>query len=111
MQTFPNLNDLLLTLAGASVAVTVITNGISYATGYKPNWLSLVVAVIFMVIGYIVIGKTTPAELFAAVVYAFIVVTPLAHLDGAMFSKLMTPSKETMRVVGERDQGFWQKWI
>mgnify|MGYP000961311893 CR=1 FL=1 len=111
MQAFPTLDELLLNPVTAAAAVVIVVNVISYALGTKPSWLAVAVGLIYMVGGYITTGRTAPDQLFTAIVFAFLAVAPLAHIDGAVLSKLFGQEKADLRFAGERDRSFFQKWI
>ena len=111
MQAFPSIEELLMNPVAAAAVVVVAVNAISYALGVKPNWLSIVVALAYMVGGYLVTGRTTPDQLFLAVIYALLVVAPLAHVDGATLAKLFASNKTEMRTIGENDRKFFQNWL
>lgn len=86
---FPSISELLLNPLVAAAAVALIVNVISYAMGGEnPSWLAVGVGLAYMLGGYIVTGRTTPDELFLAVIYGMIAVAPLAHVDGAVLNKL-----------------------
>ncbi|MBE2234705.1 MAG: hypothetical protein IAE85_14525 [Anaerolinea sp.] len=106
MQTFPSLDELLLNPAVAAAAVVAAVNVLSYAAGgVKPTWLALTVALGYMVGGYLVTGRTAPDQLFLAVVYALLIVAPLAHVDGAVLHRLFgRPANPQLRIVGEQER-------
>jgi hypothetical protein len=96
---FPNLDELLLNPAVASAVVVAIVTVISQATGgIKPTWLSLVVALVYMVGGYLVTGRTAPEQLFLAAIYALLLVAPLSHVDGAVLNRLFGGSASVRSV-------------
>ena len=108
----PPIDELLLNPASAAAVVVILVNVISYALGAKPNWLAVVVGLVYMVGGYLVTGRRAPDELFLAVVYGLLIVAPLAHLDGAMLSRLFGGGGDkSIRLVGEGRPQFWQKWL
>ena len=106
MQTFPNLDELMLNPVVAAAAVVAIVNVLSYAAGgVKPTWLAVVTSLAYMVGGYLVTGRTAPDQLFLAVVYAFLIVAPLAHVDGAVLHRLFgRPANPQLRIVGEQER-------
>jgi hypothetical protein len=112
MQAFPSLDELLLNpVVGAAVVVAGV-NVVSYAIGVKPNWLAVVVSLGYMVGGYLVTGRRAPDELFLAVVYGLLIVAPLAHVDGAVLSRLFGGGGDKgMRLVGESRPQFWREWM
>ena len=107
----PPIDELLLNPVLAAAVVVVLVNVISYALGIKPNWLAIVVGLVYMIGGYLVTGRTAPDQLFLATVYALLIVAPLAHVDGATLAKLFGSTKEEMRIVGESDRSFFQTWL
>lgn len=111
MEAFPSLDELLMNPVVAAAVIVVAVNAISYALGVKPNWLSFIVALTYMVGGYVVTGRTAPDQLFLAVIYALLVVAPLAHVDGATLAKLFASTKTEMRTIGEHDRKFFQSWL
>lgn len=112
MQAFPSLDELLLNPVVAAAVVVVIVNVICYAMSVKPNWLAVVVSLAYMVGGYCVTDRRAPDELFLVVVYGLLIVAPLAHVDGAVLSRLFGgEGNKNMRLVGEGRPQFWQKWI
>lgn len=114
MQTFPNLDELLLNPAVAAAAVVAAVNVISYAAGgVKPTWLAVVTSLAYMVGGYLVTGRTAPDQLFLAVVYALLIVAPLAHVDGAVLHRLFGgAAKSQLRIVGETERrSLLQEWL
>jgi hypothetical protein len=106
MEAFPSLDELLLNPVVAAAAVVAAVNVISYAAGgVKPTWLALTVALAYMVGGYLVTGRTAPDQLFLAVVYALLIVAPLAHVDGAVLHRLFgRPANPQLRIVGEQER-------
>lgn len=109
---FPPIDELLLNPVVAAAVVVVAVNVISYALSFKPTWLALAIALVYMVGGYLVTGRTTPEALFLAVVYALLIIAPLAHVDGAMLNKIFaSDSRPTMRIVGKERRTFFQPWL
>ncbi len=114
MQTFPSLDELLLNPVVAAAAVVAAVNVISYAAGgVKPTWLAVVTALGYMVGGYLVTGRTAPDDLFLAVVYALLIVAPLAHVDGAVLHRLFgNPVARQLRIVGEPGpRSLFPEWL
>jgi len=114
MEAFPSLDELLLNPVVAAAAVVAAVNVVSYAAGgVKPTWLALTVALGYMVGGYLVTDRTAPDELFLAVVYALLLVAPLAHVDGAVLHRLFgTPMARQLRIVGEPEpRSLFQEWL
>jgi hypothetical protein len=114
MQTFPNLDELLLNPVVAAAAVVAAVNVLSYAAGgVKPTWLAVVTALGYMVGGYLVTGRTAPDQLFLAIVYALLIVAPLAHVDGAVLHRLFgRPANPQLRIVGEPGpRSLFQEWL
>lgn len=113
METFPILTNLLTDPMVASAMVVIIVNVISYATGWGPKWLGLVVGLMYMVLGYLVTGQTSPEQLFMAVLYSFLIVAPLSAVDGTLLNRLFgrpTPRAYPGTANGVPRQ-FWQPWI
>ena len=109
MQAFPSLDELLLNPVVAAAVVVAIVNVVSYAAGVKPNWLAVAVSLAYMVGGYFVTGRRAPDELFLAVVYGMLIVAPLAHVDGAVLSRLFGGGGSIgMRLVGESRPQFFK---
>ena len=106
MEAFPNLDELLLNPVVAAAAVVAAVNVVSYAAGgVKPTWLALTVALGYMVGGYLVTGRTAPDDLFLAVVYALLIVAPLAHVDGSVLHRLFgRRANPQLRIVGEQER-------
>ena len=114
MQTLPNLDELLLNPVVAAAAVVAIVNVMSYAAGgAKPTWLAVVTSLAYMVGGYLVTGRTAPDQLFLAVVYALLIVAPLAHVDGAVMHRLFgNPVARQLRIIGEpRPRSLFPEWL
>jgi hypothetical protein len=114
MEAFPSLDELLLNPVVAAAAVVAAVNVISYAAGgVKHSWLALTVAITYMVGGYLVTGRTTPDELFLAVVYALLIVAPLAHVDGAVLHRLFgNPAARQLRIIGEAEpRSLFPQWL
>ena len=109
MQAFPSLDELVLNPAVAAAAVVAVVNVISYAAGVKPNWLAVAVSLAYMVGGYLVTGRTTPDELFLAVVYALLIVAPLAHVDGSVLTRLFGARSRGARAVDKGRPRFLQE--
>ena len=72
--TFPAIDELLLNPVVAAAVIVIAVNVISYALSFKPTWLAIAVALAYMVGGYLATGRTTPEELFLAVVYALLII-------------------------------------
>lgn len=51
-----------------------------------------------MAIGYVVTGRRAADQLFVDVVYAFLIVAPLAHVDGAVLSRLFSAPAGGIRI-------------
>ena len=113
MQTFPNLDELLLNPAVAAAAVVAIVNVLSYASREQPTWLAVMVALAYMIGGYLVTGRSAPDQLFLAAVYALLIVAPLAHVDGAILHRLFgNPMARQLRIVGEREpRSLFPEWL
>ena len=113
MEAFPSLDELLLNPVVASAALVAVVNVFSYAAGgVKPTWLAVVTSLAYMVGGYLVTGRTAPDQLFLAVVYALLLVAPLAHVDGAVLHRLFGGGGSAgMRLVGEGRPQFFQEWL
>jgi hypothetical protein len=107
---FPSISELLVNPLVAAAAVALIVNVISYAAGGKnPSWLAIGVGLAFMIGGYVVTGRTTPDELFTAVIYAFIAVAPLAHVDGAVLERLF--GRYAIRTVDGDTKTLFPRWL
>jgi ABC-type amino acid transport system permease subunit len=106
MQVFPCLDELLLNPVVAAAAVVAIVNVIAYAAGVRPNWLAVVVSLVYMAI-----GRRAPDQLFVAVVYAFLIVAPLARVDGAVLSRLFGAPAGGVRSGGRSSPGFFRPWL
>jgi hypothetical protein len=111
MEMLPHLDELLLNPAAA--AVEAIANILSYATGDRPTWLALATSLAYMIGGYLVTGRTSPDQLFLAVVYALLIVAPLAHVDGAVLHRLFgNPMARQLRIVGEPGpRSLFPEWL
>lgn len=110
--TFPPIDELLLNPVVAAAVVVIAVNVLSYALGVKPTWLAIAVALGYMVGGYLATGRTTPEELFLAVVYALLIIAPLAHVDGAVLNRIFGGgSRPAMRIVGDERRTFFQPWL
>ena len=95
-------------------AKVAAVNVVSYAAGgVKSTWLALTVALVYMVGGYLVTGRTAPDQLFLAVVYALLLVAPLAHVDGAVLHRLFgNPMARQLRIVGEPGpRSLFPEWL
>ena len=109
---FPAIDELLLNPVVAAAVIVIAVNVISYALSFKPTWLAIAVALAYMVGGYLVTGRTTAEELFLAVVYALLIISPLAHVDGAVLNKLFgNGGRPAMRIVGDEHRMFFQPWL
>jgi hypothetical protein len=107
---FPSISELLLNPLVAAAAVALIVNVISYAMGGEnPSWLAVGVGLAYMLGGYIVTGRTTPDQLFTAVIYAFIAVAPLAHVDGAVLERLF--GRYAIRTVSGNTKTLFPRWL
>lgn len=99
METFPSLSELLVNPVVASAVVVIIVNVLQYAFKLNANWLAILVGVLYMIGGYIVTGKTAPEQLFVALIYAFLIVAPLSHVDANLLNKLFGKDKLTTTAV------------
>ena len=107
---FPSISDLLVNPLVAAAAVALIVNVISYTLGGKnPYWQGIGVGLVYMIGGYVVTGRTTPDELFLAVIYAMIAVAPLAHVDGAVLERLF--GRYAIRTVGGDTKTLFPRWL
>lgn len=114
MEAFPSLDELLLNPVVAAAVVVAAVNVISYAAGgVKPTWLAVVTSLAYMIGGYLVTGRTAPDQLFLAVVYAFLIVAPLAHVDGAVLHRLFgNPVARQLRIIGEPGpRSLFPEWL
>ena len=114
MQTFPSLEELVLNPAVAAAAVVAAVNVISYAAGgVKPTWLAVVTSLAYMVGGYLVTGRSASDQLFLAVVYALLIVAPLAHVGGAVLHRLFGGGgRPRLSMAGERTpRNLFQEWL
>ena len=110
---FPAIDELLLNPVVAAAVIVIAVNVISYALSFKPTWLAIAVSLAYMVGGYLVTGRTAPDDLFLAVVYALLIVAPLAHVDGAVLHRLFgNPVARQLRIVGEPGpRSLFPEWL
>ena len=116
MTEFPSMQDLLTNPVIAAAVIVIIVNALAAAFGKKPTWMALLVSVLYMVVGYVVTGRTTPDQLFVALVYAVLIVTPLAHVDASVLAQLFnggikSGSRSTRSVDNIYDRSFFQPWM
>lgn len=106
----PSLDELVTNPVVAAAVVVMIVNAIVYFTRFQPTWLALVVSEAYMLLGYIATGRTQPDQLFLAVIYGFLLVVPLAHVDANVLARLFRPTPRQWRIAGSVPD-FFLEWF
>lgn len=85
MPATPQLLDLtaLSTIGGMTLATTAVTNGLWRSLGWQPRWLGLAVSLVICLATAFFAGSTAGADLFLAVLNAFVVYLAAAGTSGA----------------------------
>jgi hypothetical protein len=121
-----------LTLGGATVIVTVITNGLKYAFRLKPRYIALVVSFIVILIGMIIKKELSVEPVLLAVPNTFLLYISsvgLATVSTGITGKSDTnrrhpqqpqrpieeiPSEESPEmnnVINQQKMTFWAPWF
>jgi hypothetical protein len=100
----------LLTLAGATLITTVITNAIQYAFSWNPKWFGLAIAMIIAIIGVILTPEYRPVDFFIGLINGFFI---YANSTGIMQMAGNPQRLKTAGTAGEtakQKRGFLDKW-
>jgi hypothetical protein len=100
----------LLTLAGATLITTVITNTIQYIFAWNPKWFGLAIAMIIAIIGVILTPEYRPVDFFIGVINGFFI---YANSTGIMQMVGNPQGVEAVATAGEtskKKRRFLDKW-
>ena len=100
----------LLTLAGATLITTVVTNAIQYAFSWNPKWFGLAIAMIIALVGVILTPEYQPLDFLIGIINGFFV---YANSTGIM---QMAGNPQKVEVAGtagkaaKQIRSFMDKW-
>jgi hypothetical protein len=100
----------MLTLAGATLITTIVTNAIQYAFSWNPKWFGLVIAMIIAIVGVILTPEYKPLDFLIGVINGFFI---YANSTGIM---QMAGNPRAVDIVGtageaaKQKRGFMDKW-
>jgi fucose permease len=96
----------LLTLAGATLISTVVTNSIQYVFSWNPKWFGLVIAMIIAIVGVILTSDSKPLDFFIGLINGFFI---YANSTGIM-QMAGNPRSITAGKAAKQKRGFMDKW-
>ena len=116
MPATPQLLDLtaLGTIGGMTLATTAVTNGLWRSLGWQPRWLGLVVSLIICLATAFFAGNIAGADLFLAVLNAFVVYLAAAGTSGAgaaIQGDAPAPANEGRELPGMEDKAAERKFL
>lgn len=121
MPATPQLLDLaaLGTIGGMTLATTAVTNGLWRSLGWQPRWLGLMVSLVICLATAFFAGNIAGADLFLAVLNAFIVYLAAAGTSGAgaaiQGGDVPTPANEGRELPGMEEEPserqFLRSWF
>lgn len=99
----------LLTLAGATLITTIITNTVQYAFSWNPKWFGLVIAMIIAMVGVFLSSGYKPLDFFIGIINGFFI---YANSTGIMQMAGNSRSIAAEKTVDSEKQGrrFLDKW-
>jgi hypothetical protein len=99
----------MLTLAGAVVMTTVITNSFQYVFNWNPRWFGLVIAVIISIAGVIMTGNLKFISFVIGIINGFLI---YANSAGIMQMAGTGRSSENVKTItGKQHRKFMDKWF
>ena len=99
----------MLTLAGAVVMTTVVTNVCQYVFGWNPKWFGLLLAIIISIAGVILTGNYKLISFFIGLINGFLI---YANSAGIMQMAGTNANSNTLKLQnGKIKRGFMNKWF
>lgn len=98
----------MLTLAGATVMTTVITNSFQYAFNWNPRWFGLVIAMIIAIVGVVLTGDAKFINYFVGVINGFLIYASSTGIMEMAGSKAPQPGPTGL--TDRPGRRFMDKW-
>ncbi|KPK79384.1 MAG: hypothetical protein AMS27_18075 [Bacteroides sp. SM23_62_1] len=100
----------LLTLAGATLITTVVTNALQYAFSWNPKWFGLVIAMIIAIVGVILTPEYRAIDFLIGVLNGFFIYansTGIMQMAGnPQEAEAAVPAAKAVK----QKRGFMDKW-
>jgi SNF family Na+-dependent transporter len=100
----------MLTLAGATVITTLITNSCQYAFNWNPKWLGLVVGIIITITGTIFTTDPKAVNFVMAVINGFLVYASSTGIMQMVGTPVPKPDSDRDIRSFKEHRGFLQQW-
>jgi hypothetical protein len=98
----------MLTLAGATLITTVITNSCQHAFNWNPKWLGLVVGIVIGIIGVLLTENPKFVNYFMGIINGFLI---YASATGIMqMGGTPAPQTGTVEKALQSRRKFWNNW-
>ena len=106
-------SESILTLAGATLLTTVITNSCQHAFNWNPKWLGLVVGMIIAIVGVAFTESPSPVNFVMGFFNGFLVyanATGIMQMAGKSATDRSQNNNEGLESFGPLKRRFSQKW-
>lgn len=109
----------LLTQGGATLAVTVITNGLQYAFGLNPKYIGLIVSIVVVFGGASssILSDFSIAQIIVAIVNTFFIyngavgLTTIVGGSDTQGERIQKGTRDTEEISSGRIKKFWTPWF
>jgi len=95
----------MLTLAGATLIATVVTNTVQHVFNWNPKWFGLLIALIIALVGVFMTDSPKFVNYFMGVINGFLI---YASSTGIM--QMAGTEPERTKGAGKPRRRFWDKW-
>lgn len=100
----------LLTLAGATLITTVVTNAIQYAFSWNPKWFGLVIAMIIAIVGVFLTPEYKPVDFLIGVLNGFFIYANSTGIMQMAGNPQKVQAVDTAGRAVKQKRGFMDKW-
>jgi zinc transporter ZupT len=95
----------MLTLAGATLITTVITNTCQHVFNWNPKWFGLLIALLIAVVGVLMTDSPKLINFFMGIINGFLI---YASSTGIM--QMAGTGPDRTKGSGKPGRRFWDKW-
>lgn len=95
----------MLTLAGATLIVTVVTNTCQHVFNWNPRWFGLLIAFVIAMVGVVLTDNPKFINYFMGVINGFLI---YASATGIM--QMAGTQPDRTKGAGKAKRKFWDKW-
>lgn len=100
----------LLTLTGATLITTIVTNAIQYAFSWNPKWFGLIIAMIIAIVGVILTPEFKPIDFFIGVINGFFIYANSTGIMQMAGTPQGVKTAGTAEEAAKQKRGFMDKW-